>query len=148
MRAVILRGEGVHPARKHSVFINRKRVVGHIRQQPHVLNSTIVAKLLPNRSGQNPRTARLQALERPVRAQRIIGISGHFARIGGTSAYPFKLGINISEMTRSQCSFSSKDTTELLRGGAGRHDFVQYTCPEKCSKNQGIAKKCILPNVM
>ena len=32
MRAVILRGEGVHPARKHFVFINRKRVVGHIRQ--------------------------------------------------------------------------------------------------------------------
>ena len=70
MRAVILRGEGVHPARKHFVFINRKRVVGHIRQQPHVLNSTIVAKLLPNRLGQNPRIARLQALERPVRAQR------------------------------------------------------------------------------
>jgi hypothetical protein len=28
MRAVILRGEGVHPARKQFVFINRKRVVG------------------------------------------------------------------------------------------------------------------------
>jgi hypothetical protein len=34
MRAVILCGEGVHPARKHFVFINRKRVVGHIRHQP------------------------------------------------------------------------------------------------------------------
>ena len=73
MRTVILCGEGVHPARKQFVSINRKSVVGHIRQQqPHVLNSTIVAKLLPNRLGQNPPIARLQALERPVRAQRQI----------------------------------------------------------------------------
>jgi len=33
------------------------------------------------------------------------------------------------------------DTTELLRGGAGRRDFVQYTCPEKMLEKPGNCEK-------
>jgi hypothetical protein len=39
MRAVILRGEGVHPARKQFVFINRKRVVGAISGSNRTLST-------------------------------------------------------------------------------------------------------------
>jgi len=40
---VILRGEGVHPARKQFVFINRKSVVGHVRQRRSVIISANAA---------------------------------------------------------------------------------------------------------